>query len=117
MGSAPSPPSIAFEPPLVLQRQAFLLETLRQVKPKSVLDVGCGEGRLLDCLARCDEALPVELLAGIDISLPILQQASRSIEMTADNQQVDGRWRSLEVFLLQGTFNVYGIDCRSIYST
>ena len=102
MSSSASSPSIAFNPALVLQRQAFLLETLRNVKPKSVLDVGCGEGRLLDCLVRCDEALPVELLAGIDISLPILEQASRSIESTADDQQVDGRWRSLDVILLQG---------------
>jgi ubiquinone/menaquinone biosynthesis C-methylase UbiE len=97
-----SSPSIAFNPALVLQRQAFLLETLRNVKPKSVLDVGCGEGRLLDCLVRCDEALPVELLAGIDISLRMLEQASRSIESTAEDQQVDGRWRSLDVVLLRG---------------
>ena len=102
MPSSPSPPSIAFSPALVLQRQAFLLETLRKVKPKSVLDVGCGEGRLLDCLVRCDEGLPVELLVGIDISLPVLEQASRSIESTAGDQQVDGRWRSLDVILLRG---------------
>ena len=102
MTSSPSSSSIAFNPALALQRQAFLLETLRKFKPKSVLDVGCGEGRLIDCLVRCDEALPVELLAGVDLSLPILQLASRSIEATAEDQQVDGRWRPLDVTLLQG---------------
>jgi len=102
MTSSPSSPSIAFNPVLVLQRQTFLLETLRKFKPKSVLDVGCGEGRLIDCLVRCDEALPVELLAGIDLSLPILQLASRSIKTTADGQQVDGRWIPLDVILLEG---------------
>jgi 2-polyprenyl-3-methyl-5-hydroxy-6-metoxy-1,4-benzoquinol methylase len=102
MDFVPSPPSIAFHPPLALQRQAFLLETLRGIKPKSVLDVGCGDGRLLDCLVRCDEALPVELLAGIDISLTTLQQASRSIEVTADDQQIEGRWRPLDIYLLHG---------------
>jgi len=96
------PPSINFSPALYLQRQAFLLQELRKFKPKSVLDIGCGEGRLLECLVRCDEALPVELLVGIDVSLSTLQQASRSIEAAANDQQTEGRWRSLDVTLLEG---------------
>jgi trans-aconitate methyltransferase len=93
---------ISFNPALFIQRQAFLLDALRQQKPKSVLDVGCGEGRLLECLARCEDDLPVELLAGIDVSLPVLREASRGIEMSANQQQEDGRWRPLQVLLLEG---------------
>jgi 2-polyprenyl-3-methyl-5-hydroxy-6-metoxy-1,4-benzoquinol methylase len=100
--SCPSAPSIAFNPALFLQRQAFILETLRTIKPNSVLDVGCGEGRLLECLARCDEALPVELLAGVDISFTTLQRASHSVELSAETQQDEGRWRALDVTLLHG---------------
>ena len=98
-------PVLSFNPPLYIQRQAYLLDALRQHKPKSVLDVGCGEGRLAECLARCDDDLPVEFLAAIDVSLSVLQEASRAIEISGSQQQEDGRWRSLEIFLLEGLFN------------
>ena len=99
-----SPVAVSFNPALWLQRQSFMLETLREMGPKSVLDVGCGEGSLLECLARCDDALPIELLAGIDISFDTVESASESILATAELQQLDGRWRPLEVTLLHGTF-------------
>jgi len=111
---ASSVPSISFNPALWLQRQAFMLETLRDLGPRSVLDVGCGEGGLLECLARCDDALPIELLAGIDLSLETAEQASDSILATAELQQLDGRWRPLELTLLHGIFIIcpsFGIDC------
>ena len=80
-----------------------MLEILREMGPNSVLDVGCGEGSLLECLARCDDALPIELLAGIDNSFDTVEQASESILATAELQQLDGRWRTLEITLLYGT--------------
>ena len=101
---ASSPVAVSFNPALWLQRQSFMLETLREMGPKSVLDVGCGEGSLLECLARCDDVLPIELLAGIDISFDTVESASESIRTTAEIQQLDGRWRPLEVMLLHGTF-------------
>ena len=94
--------SINFNPALFLQRQELLLQTLRQFKPKSVLDIGCGEANLLACLCNCDDLLPVEILAGLDISLDSLQNASSSIRYAAESQQEDGRWRSLDVTLVQG---------------
>jgi 2-polyprenyl-3-methyl-5-hydroxy-6-metoxy-1,4-benzoquinol methylase len=102
MADGVSIPSINFNPALYLQRQEFLLETLRQFKPNSVLDIGCGEGSLLACLCNCDDALPVEHLAGLDISLSSIQNASSFIRSSAESQQQDGRWRPLEVNLLQG---------------
>ena len=112
-----SAPSINFNPALVLQRQEFLLESLRELEPKSVLDVGCGEGRILDCLVRCDDALPVEILVGLDISLPILQSAAAPIQATANDQQDDGRWRPLDVTLLQGThFPLVRLTVREVCS-
>jgi 2-polyprenyl-3-methyl-5-hydroxy-6-metoxy-1,4-benzoquinol methylase len=102
MSDAGPPPRISFTPQLSLQRQSFLLETLRQLGPKSVLDVGCGEGRLLECLVHCDDALPVQNLAGVDISLPVLRDAVSGVEATASTQQVDGRWRPLEITLVKG---------------
>ena len=95
-------PSIKFHPALSLQRQAFLLETLRGCSPKSVLDVGCGEGLLLECLVRCDHLLPIEVLVGIDISLVQLRGAASLITASATQQQQDGRWNSLDIVLLRG---------------
>ena len=103
-------PSINFNPALSLQRQEFLLQTLRQYQPKSVLDIGCGQGSLLACLCNCDDALPVELLVGLDISLATLQEASSAIRWTADSQQTEGRWRPLDVTLVRGMSNY--VCCR-----
>jgi 2-polyprenyl-3-methyl-5-hydroxy-6-metoxy-1,4-benzoquinol methylase len=95
-------PIIKFNPALSLQRQTFLLENLRNSKPKSVLDIGCGEGSLLECLVRCDELLPIEVLVGIDISESELQKAALDIVASADSQQEDGRWHGLHIGLFRG---------------
>ena len=91
-----------------------MLETLREMAPNSILDVGCGEGNLLECLARCDDGLPIELLAGIDLSFDTVEQASESILATAELQQLDGRWRPLEVTLLHGTYPGFSFDCEEL---
>jgi 2-polyprenyl-3-methyl-5-hydroxy-6-metoxy-1,4-benzoquinol methylase len=103
MTAVTSPASINFNPALYLQRQELLLQTLRQHKPKSVLDIGCGQGSLLACLCNCDDGLPVELLAGLDISLSAIQEASSATRWAAESQQEEGRWRDLDVTLLQGS--------------
>jgi 2-polyprenyl-3-methyl-5-hydroxy-6-metoxy-1,4-benzoquinol methylase len=102
MTMSPTTPFIAFNPPLSLQRQALILQTLREARPKSVFDAGCGSGSLLACLCRCDEALPVELVAGIDIHFPAVRHASQVIQTSADDQQADGRWSPLDITLLHG---------------
>ncbi|KIM33647.1 hypothetical protein M408DRAFT_36255, partial [Serendipita vermifera MAFF 305830] len=50
---------VRFSPPLSDQRQIFLLDTLRKHKPESVLDIGCGEGGLLEAISRPSFALPL----------------------------------------------------------
>jgi len=93
---------VKFHPALSLQRQTFLLEALRDSRPKSVLDIGCGEGTLLECLVRCDDFIPVEVLVGIDISEAQLQTAARIMLVSANIQQQDERWHPLDIQLLRG---------------
>ena len=88
-----------------------MLETLRELGPKSVLDVGCGEGSLLECLVRCDDALPVEQLAGIDLDPDTVEIAADSAMTIAELQQMDGRWRPLELTLLHGSSVTASFNC------
>ena len=50
-------------------------EALREIKPTSVLDFGCGEGFILDMMADRDIALPG--YEGLDLRLDALQEAER----------------------------------------
>ncbi|KAJ8519044.1 hypothetical protein ONZ45_g3970 [Pleurotus djamor] len=43
---------VTFNPPLVMQRRIWVLDTLRKEGVTSLLDIGCGEGQLLDTLAQ-----------------------------------------------------------------
>jgi len=49
---------VSFNPPLFLQRQAWILDMLRHENIQSVLDIGCGEGALLECLSQPAWSLP-----------------------------------------------------------
>lgn len=69
MTHATPPHSITFEPPLYLQRHAFLLAQLRQARVSSVLDIGCAEGRLLAHLSHAAlqlDAFPLQRFSRID---------------------------------------------------
>jgi len=54
-------PCVRFNPGLSDQRQMFLLGVLRKYPTDSVLDIGCGEGALLEALCRPSFALPISL--------------------------------------------------------
>jgi small RNA 2'-O-methyltransferase len=52
-------PCVRFNPGLSDQRQIFLLDVLRRYNPESVLDIGCGEGALVEAVCRPPFALSV----------------------------------------------------------
>ncbi|KDQ59349.1 hypothetical protein JAAARDRAFT_128204 [Jaapia argillacea MUCL 33604] len=51
-------PKVSFFPPLFLQRRIWVLDQMRKYHVTSILDIGCGEGSLLACLARPAPWLP-----------------------------------------------------------
>lgn len=61
------------------QRMDTVLATLRELKPKRVLDLGCGEGKLLQRLLRENK---FEEITGLDI-------AYRALEKARDRLQLD----------------------------
>jgi trans-aconitate methyltransferase len=83
--------------------QAYILDLLRRLHPPSLLQIGCGEGRILECLLRCDDQIPVTKIAGIDSSIEDLNRASRYLERTKMNDlQTQNRWRELNSILYHG---------------
>jgi hypothetical protein len=46
----PSPPGSCFSPPLAAQRHAFVAGALLAADAATVLDLGCGEARLIEYL-------------------------------------------------------------------
>ncbi len=70
----------AFEKPLLLAQQRIdaVMSALRSQSAKSVLDLGCGEGRLLRALLQ-DSFF--ERIAGMDVSWRILQVAERRLQL------------------------------------
>src|SRR5271155_3642881 len=91
--------------------QEYILDKLRQIKARSVLQIGCGEGEILECLMRCSDDIPVAMLGGVDKSEYFLERAGKSMERASKtDQQVYSRWRDLEVNLIQGYPTVYQSD-------
>lgn len=65
-----------FEPSLGIQRKYFIAETLRKNKIKSVLEIGCGEGKVLKYLK--EDEYPI--LDGVDINQDSLQVAIENLQ-------------------------------------
>jgi len=59
------------------ERVGWVAEIIRGTQARSVLDVGCGEGRLLDALSADSVATR---LAGVDVSTDELHSAARRLE-------------------------------------
>lgn len=55
---AQAPNQKLFETPVAKQRYAFALDLIQQQGARSVLDIGCGEGRLLEYLLTQVTQLP-----------------------------------------------------------
>ncbi|CDZ96561.1 Uncharacterized conserved protein HEN1/CORYMBOSA2 [Phaffia rhodozyma] len=123
---------IVFNPPLILVRQRWILEKLRKESVTSVLDIGCGEGNLLQalsfpaptipepciredtCSSEEDEPEPPSLhlkkIAGLDISEQELNRASERIFPLIDDSSdspIRKRWTDLEIKFFLGDLTVF----------
>jgi SAM-dependent methyltransferase len=96
---------IKFDPPLGLQRQTAILKAIEAAKPRSVLDIGCGEGNLLACLVRVANPHPIQILVGLDTDHRSVIRANEFVRMSAENQTKTGRWSDLIFTLLEGSFS------------
>lgn len=105
----PSPPSISFDPSLHTQRQSAVHDLLRRISSTPrfhgqltrLLDVGCGEGQILQRLSPCDDSLPLQAMTGIDIDAA---HAASHTWSTLGAAPSDDRWSPLNLTLLHGSF-------------
>ena len=83
----------AIEAPLKLweQRIGAVLSVLRSVNAKSVVDVGCGEGKLLQALLK-DRSF--DRIVGMDVSWRSLESASRRLSL---DQMPDAQRKRIEL--------------------
>lgn len=60
----------------IFPQHRWLLGQIKRLRPKSILEVGCGFGRNLEFLLKCGVSVS---LTGIDISRPLLKLARRNL--------------------------------------
>ncbi|KAF8445304.1 hypothetical protein BGX38DRAFT_689595 [Terfezia claveryi] len=110
----PTPPRVAFDPPLFLQRRTAVIDLLHKVhklprfngKLRSLLDVGCGlECMLLGSLIALNDDLPLDQVTGIDLDDGLRDQILvDSLGPNGQHVGDEGRWRKFGLTLLHGTF-------------
>lgn len=94
--------------PLARQRQQAVLEVVRELRPASVVDLGCGEGKLLgELLAEHG----IEQVVGTDVSSAALAKVERNLHMDTMTERTKDRltlWQSSLVYRDQ---RLVGFDC------
>ncbi|CAK0763143.1 hypothetical protein CVIRNUC_003028 [Coccomyxa viridis] len=66
-----------FKVPMAQQRYAFVLNIIKMHRAQSVVDLGCGDGKLLEYLLQQDVQL--KMLVGVDHNKELLQKADRRV--------------------------------------
>lgn len=95
------------EAPLSLnrQRQEAALEALLAAAPRSVLDLGCGEGKFLQ---RLRDETRLERIVGMDVSHRSLEKAHRRLRL--ENAPTNGRIQLLQGSLVYSDERLAGFD-------
>ena len=93
------------------QRLAAVASTLKQLGARRVLDLGCGEGRLLRLLM---DDRSFEEIVGIDVSQRALQIAARRLELDRLPLNQQGRLRLFQGSLIYRDRRLAGYDAAAV---
>jgi 3' terminal RNA ribose 2'-O-methyltransferase Hen1 len=93
------------------QRLATVLSTLKQLGARRVLDLGCGEGRLLRLLI---DDRSFEEIVGIDVSQRVLQVAARRLQLERLPLNQQGRVRLFQSSLIYRDRRLAGYDAAAL---
>uniref|UniRef100_A0A3P9H5W8 Small RNA 2'-O-methyltransferase n=1 Tax=Oryzias latipes TaxID=8090 RepID=A0A3P9H5W8_ORYLA len=85
-----------FSPALHIQRHQFVVDFVRGKKPKKVVDLGCGECKLLKKLRFHHE---IEMLVGVDINEAKIKRYMHGLApISTDYLQPSFDWLSIELY-------------------
>lgn len=107
-----SAPPIKFNPPLWMQRRCLASKILHDFKFTEILDLGCGEGALLEILLNSSHFTK---LSGLDIDPQCIKDANFACQPT-DYSLAYKRERGIQIDLYTGSLKdinaaLIGIDC------
>jgi 3' terminal RNA ribose 2'-O-methyltransferase Hen1 len=104
---------LALEKPLSLneQRLGAVVAALRSSGVRRVLDLGCGEGKLLRMLLKDRQ---FEEIVGVDVSIRALEAASRRLKPQRLPEKQAGRLRLLHGSLLYRDQRLAGYDAAAV---
>ena len=79
------------------QRIDAVLENILDVKPRRVIDLGCGEGKLIGKLAK---QMSIQEIVGVDVSLSVLEKANSRLDIIAPmrRKQIELRQNALTYY-------------------
>ena len=104
---------IALEKPLSLndQRLGAVVSALRSSKAKRVLDLGCGEGKLLRALLKDRQ---FEEIVGLDVSIRSLEAAQKRLKLDRLPEKQAERLRLLHGSLVYRDQRLSGFDAAAV---
>ena len=92
-------------------RLDWVVDTFRKAGSRRVLDIGCGEARLLKLLADAPEFTAI---TGADASVRALEIADRRLKLKRRRQSADGRIRLLHTGLTYRDSRLAGYDAAAV---
>lgn len=102
MDNEPAPP------PLAVARRDAVMAIIRELRPTRVVDLGCGEGALLQALQT--EA-GIDEIVGVDVAAAALTRAEKRLRIQDLTERQAQRLRLLQSSLLYRDQRLAGFDC------
>ena len=112
-GEAPPNPEQTLEKPLRLHEQRLdaVVEVLKASNAKRVLDLGCGDGKLLQLLLKERQ---FEQIVGMDVSVRSLEIARRRLRLDRPQSQQPERCQLIHGSLMYRDKRFFGFDAAAV---
>ncbi|MEQ1822311.1 MAG: 3' terminal RNA ribose 2'-O-methyltransferase Hen1 [Fimbriimonadaceae bacterium] len=93
------------------QRHDRIVEIVRELKPKSVIDLGCGDGKLLRQLIKVKG---LDRIVGMDVSYYEIEKATRKLHLEDASPRMRDRLQLIHGSLMYRDDRLHGFDACTI---